>query len=149
MKIKKGRRRWVPYAQRIFGFGFGLGSELGLVEDFVRIRTTPTFNLLFLKLSLYLPLPSPTRTHSLPHIAPTLLYFPKFPLQKTYLFLCSSSLSLSLVHSIQTHKLSFSLSPTTLLRYGNWKPRHHCPWNQAQKQENHGIYSHTRLIVDS
>lgn len=108
MKIKKGRRRWVPYAQRIFG----LGSELGLVEDFVRIRTTPTFNLLFLNLSLYLPLPSPTRTHSLPHIAPTLLYFPKFPLQKTYLFLCSSSLSLSLSRTFNpnTQTLFLSLS---------------------------------------
>lgn len=81
MKIKKERRRWVPYAQRIF---VGSGSELGSVEDFVRIRTTQTISLIFLSLkhqSIYRfqvlqeqPIPS--------LIAPTLLHFSNFVTSK-------------------------------------------------------------------
>ena len=96
MKIKKERRRWVPYAQRIF---VGSGSELGSVEDFVRIRTTQTLSLIFLSLkhqSIYRfqvlqeqPIPS--------LIAPTLLHFSILCNFKTYTSsLCFSSLSLSL-----------------------------------------------------
>lgn len=119
-------------------FPLGLGSELGMGVDFVRIRTTLS---LFLSLSLSLsffynslqenpfPLSPPTLSENKNHfLSPkkhnthTLsLCFPDF------------ALFLSVFKHILEQNFQDSKQSTLYFQAGDRKPRNHCSGNQAQE----------------
>jgi hypothetical protein len=77
-----------------------LGLELGLVEDFVRIRTTLTSLFLSLTKKRYLPLPSPYKNpFSSP---PSQLFFTSNPFLPLFLFILSLNYKLKTFHLLTT-----------------------------------------------
>lgn len=129
LKRKEGGGFLTPNASWWFGFGARFGWRL--CAD----KNDPYPHSFSLSLKRHhLPLPSPTRTHSLPHS----------PHSSPLLKLRTSSLFLSTLpsnhksHSLQTNSSSD--------QHGNWKPWHCCQRNQAQEQENHGKQNLTRFF---
>jgi hypothetical protein len=76
-----------------------LGLELGLVEDFVRIRTTLTSLFLSLKKNAIYRFQVPTRT---PFSSPPQLFFTSNPFLPLFLFILSLNYKLKTFHLLTT-----------------------------------------------
>jgi len=112
-----------------FGTRFGARFGWRLCED--KNDLTPLSNK-----KRYLPLPSPTRTHSLPHSSLLLKLSTSNPI-----FLLLSLLSLS-TKKTKHHSLFHIQTSNQTHSNGNWKSRkHQCQRNQTKEQENHGMHN--------